>query len=55
MKKTAKQTNWTVSTYKEKSHWSVCTKVTYVLEYNSSKVSDSEIIKMAESVVPVEK
>lgn len=37
MKKTAKQRNWTVSTYTEKSHWSVCTKVTYVLECRMSQ------------------
>ena len=35
--------------------WTYDPEITYVLEYNPSKVPDSEIIKIAESVEPVEK
>lgn len=34
--------------------WTVDPEVSYVLEYTPSKMSDSEIIKMAESAAPME-
>ena len=34
--------------------WTVDPEVSYVLEYTPSKMPDSEIIKMAESAVPIE-
>ena len=34
--------------------WTVDPEVSYVLEYTPSKMSDSEIIKMAESAAPID-
>ena len=34
--------------------WTYSPKITYVLEYTSSKIDDSEIIKMAESAESVD-
>ena len=51
--------DWHGTLYKEDDRaflcWTYAPEITYVLEDNPSKVPDSEIIKIAESVEPVEK
>ena len=50
--------NWHGALYKKDDTaylcWTVDPEVSYVLEYTPSKMSDSEIIKMAESAAPME-
>ena len=50
--------DWYGALYKEDDTaylcWTCDPEVTYVLEYNPSKMPDSKIIKMAESAEPVE-
>ena len=51
--------DWHGTLYKEDDRaflcWTYAPEITYVLEDNPSKVPDSEIIKIAENVEPVEK